>query len=222
MIRSIKYIFISIFLFFFVAIVNIENAKTVEYDSMALCVNDLIVRGQKFVEDDRYTVLQKKQMLIDVFTVYFLFDWNAKMALGRPFQSLTDAEKKTYITEYSKYFSYTWFPELFYDKRNGIKINIRPTSEVINEKDSIVNVDVISPDGKKYELALRVRKNDKKDMPCNILNLTLEGIDLAMSYRSQFASYIEANNNRANSIIGYLKEKNDKLKKTSGLTVPFK
>lgn len=221
MVRNIQ-IFVFVLLFSFGTSIKVVKAQVVENDSALSCVSGFLVKGEKIAESDGKTVLQKKQMLINLGTEYFLFDWNAKMALGRPFQSLTEAEKKTYINEYSKYFSYTWFPELFYDKRSGVKVNVRPVCRTINDTDSIVDVDIVLPDGKKYELALRVRKNDKTDMPCHILNITLEGVDVAMSYRSQFASYIEANNNQTNSIIKYLEEKNDKFKKTSGLTVPFK
>ena len=222
MIGVVKSAFIFVILLSFGTVMNGKQARSVENDFALSCMGVFLAKGEKIAESNGKTVLQKKQMLIGLGVEYFLFDWSAKMALGRPFQSLTDAEKKTYINEYSKYISYTWFPDLLYDKKSGVKVNIRPISRTINEKDSIVDVDIVSPDGKKYELSLRVRKNDKKDLPCHILNITFEGVDIVMSYRSQFASYIEANNNQANSIIGYLKEKNDKLKKTSGLTVPFK
>ena len=54
-----------------------------------------------------------------------------------------------------------------------------------------------------------------------VLNVIVDGVDLAMSYRAQFNAYIEKNNGKSDSILDYLVEKNEQYKRTSGIILPI-
>lgn len=166
------------------------------------------------IESKNYSQTEREQIIIDTYYPYFNFEWLAKMSLGRAYKTLTPQQQKEYINEFSKFFSYVYLPSFDYDRKIGILLKIEPKTIKINDTDSIVKVVLTAPDSKKYNIDVRVRKtNDKRKI--NFLNLTIDGIDLAMSYRAQFTSYIEGHNNDATSIIKFLKDKNNQYSKKS-------
>ncbi len=166
------------------------------------------------IESKNYSQAEREQIIVDTYYPYFNFEWFAKMSLGRPYKTLTPQQQNEYINEMSKFFSYVYLPFFDYDRKIGILLKIEPKTIKINDTDSIVKIVLTAPDSKKYNIDIRVRKtNDKRKI--NVLNMTVDGIDLAMSYRAQFTSYVEEHNNDATSIIKFLKDKNAQYSKTS-------
>lgn len=166
------------------------------------------------IESKNFSQAEREQIVVDTYFPYFNFEWFAKMSLGRPYKMLTPQQQKEYINEFSKFFSYIYLPYFDYDRKVGILLKIEPKTIKINDTDSIVKIVLTAPDSKKYNIDVRIRKvNDERKI--NFLNLTIDGIDIAMSYRAQFTSYIEDHNNDATSIIKFLKEKNNQYSKKS-------
>ena len=97
---------------------------------------------------------------------------------------------------------------------------------VVNDKTTKINndehVDVViySPDGKTFNLKLRIRNKPEWEH-CKILDVIVDGVDLAMSYRAQFDAYIEQNNGKSDIIIDYLAKKNQQYNKESEIILPI-
>ena len=197
-----------VFLFFisvFTIKSNTSNA-TMHSDFIKVKFNEALEILEKTDENDP----KRLQIIVDKYAPYLDFEWNAKMALGRPFQQFSDTEKKEYIDLYTEFLSYTWLPKLNYDRRYGIKFVISDKTEKLNDKDENVSIVIMALDGKSYNMTTRVRCENKND--CRILNLSAEGVDLALSYRVQFTSYIEEHQGKAQSIIEHLKQQVGKLR----------
>ena len=184
-------------------------------DCVERVLNDVLITLEKQTD-----MKQKRQAVVDKYYRLIDFEWNAKMALGRPYKDFNDKEKETYLEEYTKFVAYSWLPKLNYDRSFNLKFNVRKNSEKLGKQDEKVCIEIISPDSTKYEVYVRIRYfADTKT--CKILDVDIEGVDLALSYRSQFESYIEANDGKATSILSFLKEKNKEYKKNVDFKLPI-
>ena len=160
-----------------------------------------------------------KQSIVDVAFPYFDLEWTAKMSIGINYKKMTEAEQQQYLKEFAKFFSYIWLPYLYIDNTLGARMVVNDKATKINN-DEHVDVVIYSPDGKTFNLKLRIRNKPEWEH-CKILDVIVDGVDLAMSYRAQFDAYIEKNNGKSSSVIDYLKEKNLQYKKTSGIVLPI-
>ena len=199
--------------------ISVFNCDLVKANQQSECIKALVKDAMNVMNMEKKTMAQKRQIIVNKYMPYINFEWNAKMALGRPYLALSPEKQKEYIKAYTEFLSYAWLPKLSYDKDSGIKIIVQDKTENLNDKDENVTVNIITFDGKKYEAFLRVRYDNNK---CQILNVTAEGVDLAMSYRSQFTSYIEEHKGDPVSIVEYLKQQNDTNKKKAGFVVKVK
>ena len=190
----------------------------------AISASEHVIVARKFLKETEQllksknnTQREKKQLIIKRYIENIDFNWNAKMALGRLFLQLSPDEQKKYINEYKKFMIYTWLPKLSPDEIDDVNMRILEKSEKIKETEEYVKLVIeLKKDKTIYEAVLRTRiKNGK----FQILNICVEGIDLAVSYRADFLSYIEQNNNNPKSIIKYLEEQNKKIKKSADFKI---
>lgn len=199
-----------IFKSFCIIIVLFLNIKTTSFaNNKVKYVEDIQADIMKILhnsQDDNRT----KQLIIDKYAKYIDFEWNAKNALGRYFLDLTDEEKNNYICEYACFISYSWLPKLDFQKVKGVKINILNNTIPLNNKfnDENVVIKITLPDGLIYTVNLRIR--EMLDNSFKILNIDVEGVDLAMMYRYQFESLINSNGNSAKFLLNHLIATNNK------------
>ena len=211
---------IFVLLFSFVLSINVALSENNNDKEMVKFIESKFNGYQKQIEGKAFDRNTKEQLLLDNYYGAFDFEWMAKMSIGLPYKSLSQQQQKEYIREFSKLFCYSWLPKFDYDKSSGISVKILPQVKKINDKDSIVKIDLKAPDGKRYELEIRVRDTGNAKEKYKILNLIIDGIDVAVSYRAQFNSYIEEHMNNAESILVYLKQKNADFSKRSKVVFP--
>ena len=190
------------FLFLFTLLFSNTSFASKHSECARKVVNEALIE----LEKPNTTMKQKRQILIDKYMPYIDFEWNAKMALGIPYKSLTKEKQKEYIEQYTLFLAYNWLPKLNFDRKLGIKIDVLDDGLKVGKNDENVHIVVELPDSSKYDIYARIRYENNS---CKVLNLVAEGIDLALSYRAQFESYIEEHGNEANSIIEYLKQQNE-------------
>ncbi len=202
----------SLFVFSFSSSLLANASEHINFVEKVL--NDVLNTLEKETE-----MPKKRQAVVNKYFYLIDFEWNAKMALGRPFKDLADAEKTEYINEYTKFVAYSWLPKMNYDRSLNLKFFVRKDSEKMGKQDEKVCVEITAPDSAKYEVYLRIRCLEEEKR-CKILNVDVEGVDLALSYRAQFESYIEEHGGRGNSIIAFLKSKNQEYKKSVDFKLP--
>ena len=171
------------------------------------------------LETGNKTNKEKRQIIVNRYMPNINFEWSAKASLGRPYLQLSKEDQQAYIREYTKFLVYAWLPKLNYDTKSGIKMNILDKSNKLNDTDETITLVISMKDGTKYEAFLRTRI-DKKNNKFQILNIVVEGIDLAASYRAQFSSLIEQNKNDPKSVIQYLIQQNKEKQKLVDFTIP--
>ncbi len=160
---------------------------------------------------------EKKQILIERYVKNIDFDWNAKMALGRLFLQLPQNEQKKYLIEYKKFITYTWLSKLGQNILDGVNMKIKEKSSKINENEEYVTLLIKLDNSEIYEAVLRTKLSNGV---FKILNINIEGIDLAAAYRADFLSYIEQHDGNPKNIIKYLEDQNKRIKKTSNFEIP--
>ena len=205
-------------LLFYLLIKN--NVFADEVNSNLNCIRsmaDIIVKGNSDVKN--MDISKHKQFAVDTYFPYFDLEWTAKMSIGVNYKNLNKVNQDKYLKEFSKFFSYIWLPYLYVDNTTGARLVVKDKTTKVNN-DEYVDIVIYLPDGKTINLKLRVR-NKPEWQHCKILNIVVDGVDLAMSYRAQFDAYIAQNNGRSDSIIEYLTKKNQQYKKTSGIVLPI-
>ena len=202
-------------------VLGISQVRTAQAGNQAQCFRGFINETMELLEKGDISINKKRQMIIDRYLPIINFEFNAKMAMGLPYKALSPQDQKEYVNEYTKLLAYTWLPKLNYDRKNGIVITVMDKTQPVNDKDEIVKVKMQTPDGKSYDIDLRVRdlSNTDRKIKCQILNIVVEGVDLAATYRAQFSDQIEKNNGDGRVITKFLKEQNAKSKKETGLVV---
>ena len=218
-IKFLKTLFCCVFVFFslFAGISNASDVGTSEHVKIA---RNFLNETLTLLENGNKSEQQKRQIIVNRYVENVNFTWNAKSALGRAFLQLSADEQKEYINEYTKFLIYSWLPKLNYNKNSDMTMVVSDKSVKLNNTDENVTLVITMKDGTKYEVLLRTRIT--KEGKFEILNLYVEGIDLASSYRAQFTSLMEQNKNDPRSVIKYLKEQNKEKKKTIDFKIPNK
>ena len=204
-----KKLFLS---FIFVCFISCFSYKA-NASQHAKMASQFLDDGLKISENDKLTKKQKLQKLVDNYANSMNLAWNAKMALGRPYQQLNKQEQQEYIKEYSKYILYVWIPTFNFNRKTGVKLTVLDKTEKINDTDENVKIVIEDPNSSKYDVIVRTRIT--KDNKFQLLDFTIEGINLSTSYRAQFTSYMEKHDNDPHSIIEYLRNQNQHQKSKS-------
>lgn len=214
--RYFRTVFCYIFaLFFFFSGFKLSFATPSEHVVIARNIlNEVMLLLKSNDKSDR----QKKQTIADRYMKNINFEWSAKMALGRSYLQLSPKDQSKYLEEYRKYVMYTWLQKLNYNPKSGLKINVLDKSSKINDTDENIILLVAFKDGAKYNISLRTRMTNNNLF--QILNLSFESVDIALTYRSQFLEYMEQHKNDPKSVIGYLKKQNREKEKTVNFRLP--
>ena len=212
--------FITLSTLLAIVVFHSDNVIANDANYKVECVKNMLNTTIKNTELKNMSKAKQKQAVVDAYFPYFDLEWNAKMSIGINYKKMTNQEQQLYLKEFAKFFSYVWLPYLYVDNTSGARLMVKDKTVNVNETDEYVDVVVYMPDGKIFNIRLRVR--DKAGWQhCKILNAIIDGVDLAMSYRAQFDAYIEKNNGRSGSIIDYLLEKNHQYKRESGIILPI-
>lgn len=195
-----------------------NNARADEISSSVLCIKNMV---SMLTDTAKLKSMNKnpKQSIVDIALPYFELEWTAKMSIGINYKKMSNSEQQRYLKEFAKFFSYIWLPYLYIDNTTGARLVVKDKTTKINN-DEYIDIVIYAPDGKTFNLKLRVR-NKQEWQHCKILNIVVDGVDLAMSYRAQFDAYIEQNNGKSDIIIDYLAKKNQQYNKESEIILPI-
>lgn len=218
--KIIRNIFITLNIFFMLVLTNNYKATANDVNSGTVsCIRNLWYTAMNDGGIKKMNKIQQKQAIVNMYFPYFDLEWTAKMSIGINYKKMSTKQQENYLKEFSKFFAYIWLPSLYVDNASGARLVIKDKTTKINS-DEYVDVVIYAPDGKTFDLRLRVR-NKPEWKHCKILNAVFDGVDLAMSYRAQFDAYIEEHNGKSETIIDYLVKKNQQYKKTSGIVLPI-
>lgn len=155
-----------------------------------------------------------KQDLIVFGKSIFDLEWNAKMALGRPYKEMSSPQQSEYLKLYEDLIISKWFPYLYNVEKLDSYIVIENVSNITATDDNVKVSFRYKDEGKISSAIVEFRIREYENGELKILNIVAEGIDLALSYRTDFESILSKHN--INEFFVKLKEKiklNENVKK---------
>lgn len=129
------------------------------------------------------------------------FDMNtiARFSLGRYWKTASDAQKKEYLSLFNKMIIEV-YAQRFSDYE-GQKLEVRG-SRPEGSADILVNSVIVQPSGPEVSVDWRVRK---KGGAYKVVDVIVEGVSMAVTQRSDFASVIQRGGGDMNVLLAHLK-----------------
>lgn len=182
----------------FLSIFN-QNSKAIEKTDGQKYVEKIASGIFDIISNKKLTLEQQKKLLLDKFIDEIDFNWNARAAVGRVFNEMTDVQKKDFVSAYKDFLIKVWMPKFKGYSNETYKVGQEIEVQAL-KTDSNVPIVITLNDGKTITIELRIRKSQNY---YKILNITAEGVDMARTYNSQFSEYIDKHG--INGLIDYLK-----------------
>lgn len=185
---------------------NIIHIKATKYDKdrfegqSKIFIQELADEAIAFLSAD-LSIDKKKKKFETLLNDKFDMRTIARFSMGRYFRLASDAQKKEYfslfddmiIDVYSKRFG-----EYTDEKLEVVSANYN------GKNDAIVNTRIVPKSGAAISIDWRVRLKDNK---YQIVDVVIEGISMAVTNRSEFASIIERGGGRVDALIEHLKNR---------------
>jgi len=138
------------------------------------------------------------------------FDTLARLALGRPWRTLSDAKKAEFVAEFKKHVAATYGHTT--DQYTDEDIKVTGDRDEA-DGDSTVDTSIIgTKDGVRQEVAKVGYRMRKKDGKWNIIDVNIDGISLMGNFREQFQEIMDQGG--IDQVIKSLREKNAAAEKT--------
>lgn len=133
------------------------------------------------------------------------FDYISKVVMGKYYRKATDAQKAAFSDVFKTTLLKTYAKALV-----GFKIEkyelVPPKTPSPEEDKQIITVDVFAADGTKYGLVYYMKKEDGQ---WRLVNALLDGINLRLTFKNQFADMVQKNRGDVGAVIASWKEKVD-------------
>lgn len=173
--------------------VNLEGARNF-VDSMAQ-------RGIGFLSDETLTQAGQKEEFKDLLQDSFDIKTIARFSLGRYWRVASEAEKKEYLSLFEKMIIGVYSQR--FGEYEGQKFEIRDVRQA-DETDFIVSSFVVPESGPEIQIDWRVRYKEGR---YKIIDVIVEGVSMAVTQRSDFASVIQRGGGSVKVLLDHLREK---------------
>jgi len=140
-----------------------------------------------------------RQLLAQGFDLPFI----ARFSLGRTWRSLSPAQREAYVNVYSTFFLNTYSAR--FGGYSGQKFTVLSARQA-GKKDAVVKTRIDRPGGAPLISDWRVRASQNQ---FRIIDVSIEGVSMAVTQRSEFASVIK--NNGIEGLMAALRARTDKL-----------
>lgn len=133
------------------------------------------------------------------------FDEATRLAVGRAWSQATPEQKKKLVSEFRSMLVRTYSNAI--EAYQGQEMRVLPSRNKPGDPEATVRNQYIRPGGKPVQLDYQMRKTDKG---WKIYDITVEGISLVLTYRSEFDAVVKQEG--INGLIKRLSEKNTPAK----------
>jgi len=162
--------------------------------------------------NDIFESKKSEQEKVDVFKDIFLkncdINFISKFVLGKAWKTASAEEKDSFTTAFSDAVVLTWAGR--FKEYNGQKIEVL-TIRPANSGQSYVDSSVINPDNPNDKPISLIWRIENKDGQYKIVDLIVEGVSMAMTYRNEYLAVLQAKGGKITALTENLQEKNKKL-----------
>jgi len=155
----------------------------------------------RILSDKSLSETQKEQQFDQFLDADFDMPRIARFVLGRYWRGATEAEQKKFQTVFRNYMVSSYSQKIGSYSGENIKIN---DAKSLNDKESLVYTLIERPQGPPIKLDWRVRQTS--DGKSKIVDVIVEGVSMALTQRSEFAS-VAANKGGVAGLITELESK---------------
>jgi phospholipid transport system substrate-binding protein len=133
------------------------------------------------------------------------FDYISKVVMGKYYRRASSDERAAFSDVFKTTLLKTYAKALVGFKIEKFEI-VPPKKQSPSAKKQIVTVNVYAADGTKYALVYYMRKGDEG---WRLVNALLDGINLRLTFKNQFADMVQKNRGDVGAVIANWKEKVD-------------
>ncbi|MGI1668952.1 MAG: ABC transporter substrate-binding protein [Neptuniibacter sp.] len=133
------------------------------------------------------------------------FDYISKVVMGKYYRRASDEERSAFSGVFKTTLLKTYAKAIVGFKIEKYEI-VRPQKRSPSPKKQIVNVNVFAADGTKYSLVYYMKKGEDG---WRLVNALLDGINLRLTFKNQFADMVQKNRGDVGAVISSWKEKVD-------------
>jgi phospholipid transport system substrate-binding protein len=162
-------------------------------------IQNIADRGIGFLSNPDLTHEQRKAEFKKLLQDSFDMKAIGRFSLGSYWRTATDSEKKQYLSLFEKMIIEVYSRRFGDYKGEGFKVL---SARGDGNSDAIVSSQIISDKGQKIALDWRVRNKDGK---YKVIDISVEGVSMATTQRSEFSSIIQRGGGNIQVLIDHLK-----------------
>lgn len=177
-----------------------ENTKL--QDGAKALISDIAERGIGFLSDTNLSEQKREKEFRSLLNDSFDMETIGRFALGRYWKGSTPAQKKEYMELFNNMIVRVYTAR--FKEYDGQKLEVTGTRKDSANDDVIVHTVIIPKKGQqKFAIEWRVRPKGKKFKVVDILG---EGVSMALTHRSDFASVIQRGGGSIEALLTHLRK----------------
>jgi phospholipid transport system substrate-binding protein len=153
-----------------------------------------------FLSDESLSQSQKQQQFRTLLTRNFDINTIARFALGRYWNTASEAQKKEYLKLFENMIVRVYSGR--FDEYNGQKFNVSSASST-GKNDMLVTSYIVPPSGSKVQVDWRVRERNGS---LKVVDVIIEGVSMSLTQRSDFASVIQRGGGDIDALLKHLRK----------------
>lgn len=154
-----------------------------------------------------YPLEQREAAVRDLMRQGFDLPFIGRFVLGRHWRTVTQDQRAQYIELFSEYILQTYSSHLGGYTGETLAIT---GSRAAGSKDAVVQTRIVRPSGPPIDADWRVRAKDNRYL---IIDVSVEGVSMAVTQRSEFAAVIK--NHGFEGLLAALRARTDKMPATA-------
>ncbi|WP_025899458.1 MlaC/ttg2D family ABC transporter substrate-binding protein [Sneathiella glossodoripedis] len=159
--------------------------------------------GQKAVEalaNNKLSVEEKREQFSVLVNSNFDMRLIGRFVLGKHWRKANEQEREEFLDLFNTYIITTYQKRIGEYSGENLKI-LKARS--LNDKEYIVNSEIIRPAGPAIKLDWRLRNN--KDNELKIIDIMVENVSMALTHRDEFSSVISQNGGKVEGLLKKLR-----------------
>lgn len=180
-----RWTLLALVLAFFVPAAQVAAADRPDAEKAKAFMNQLVKDAGAALAAKGQTLEQREQKFRTLLRDGFDMEFIARVALGRRWKTLAEAEQKTYTELFSQFVLRTYAPRLGgFDPARFQVTDASPKGK----RDMLVQTDIAQDGGNAVKAGWRIRLVDGQH---KIVDIIVEGISMTLNQRSEFGSVVQ-------------------------------
>ncbi len=179
------------------------HAAQAEATPAAKFVEGLGAKALSSLTDSKLEAAERQSRVRGLLRNYFDVPTISRFVMGRYWNEATDAQKKEYGKLFEDMIVKTYAQR--FSEYSGQSFTVGRTTETeAGQKDSLVDSQIVQPDGPPVGIQWRVRN---KGGSMKIVDVIVEGVSMSVTQRSDFVSVIENGGGKVEALLESLRKR---------------